>query len=276
MEAKKPYFLAFLALFVFLKLESFSIDETIYKKQARQWITSHIYNSEINQLKICKEDLLLIVNLCHLSYLRSLKTLEAQDVALKRMETTWKGWHNIACNRLDPSKEQQYYITDAEKKSDLFWELHDQHKKIGTTYTKAVNNIVHGAALTTINAKNAVDTMRSHARAAIAQELISLQKLLGKLFYESQKKSNRLTEAVAHIWQHLPTFTWSYIPQLAIRSFVEANKLNNELSQNTWKTFFAIQAFGAQTWQKIEEARASLYLAYYNELKMVAETILNT
>lgn len=265
MQKTNLIFLITIILSNFQHAQSYVVNEVSHKKQASTIIASHIYNEKTDELKICKEDLHLLLNLSYFSYLRSLTTLQAQDVAIKQLEVSWKGWQNIAHNRLDPSKPRPYEIKEEEKYYPDFWPLHDKHKTVGTSYTHAVNGIVEGDMLTTINAQTAVKEMRAQSRAVVAQALLSVKELLGSFFYEPQKKSGKSFSFLNHLWE--------YLPQLAMHSFVEANKLNDELSEEAWKAIFTMQTFGAETWEKIEEARASFYLALYKELFVVADNI---
>ncbi|MCK5632251.1 hypothetical protein KAH94_00720 [bacterium] len=250
----------FISIFIiyFLPLQSFNITEEIYKKSAKKWIQNYIYN-ETNKLMVTKQDLQALENLCFISYQRSFITLKAQKAALESLTSVWQGWQNIAQNRLDPAKKIPHLIDQEKKTQTLFWKLHDEYALIGTEYTKTIEKIVDGDHLKTLKAAKAVDQLRAQARAVVAQSLINIQSLLGKLFYTPKK--------------HLLGDLLNYIPHYAMNSFIQANNINNKFSEESWNVLKAIQTVGAQTWEKIEEGRASYYLAHHQELLQLMQKL---
>jgi len=248
-------FLCILLFFNSNTAKPFSLDTTHDKTQTNKWIKGYLYDGK---LLIPEEDLQLIANLCYFSFQRSHLTLKAQARALKTMSSVWNGWQNIAQTRLNPSKIAPHKIAQQEKSSEKFWSLHDAHQNIGAAYAHAVNAIVDTELLKTTKAAKAVSVMRSQARAVVAQALVDVRTLLGNLF---QTKKGIVKKGVA-----LFDYLKSYLPQLAVFSFSEANTLNNVVSEDGWSVLFTIQKIGARTWRAIEEARASFYLARYNGL----------
>lgn len=243
----------------------FILNPKTFQNEAKQWVASYIW-TEKDGLLIPEKDLLLIVNLCYFSFQRSYATLKAQESALTLFSTIWKGWENITHTRLDPSKNIPHEITEDQKqclRSD-FWTLHDNHIKKGQTYSHAVNAIVHSDALTTVKALNAVKKMRSDARGVMAEALVSVRKLLGHLFYTTTKK-----KPIPKKKLELLSFLCDYIPQVAMLSFSQADTLNNKISSDGWSVLHTVQDVGVKTWQAVEEARTSFYLAHYNALTKV-------
>lgn len=248
---------------------SFYVDDRHYKAQATSWIRKYILDYDGNLLVYPKE-VQIIANLIYFSYKRSYATLEAQEIALKSLDTIWKGWQNIAQTRLDPSKDCPYYISQCEQQNPLenFWHIHDEHRKIGKTYSHAIDNIVHGDFLFTINAKNSVDNMRIQARGIVAQSIVDIRRYIGQLFYSEKKSSKTDKKGLEFI-----NYLWSYLPKLALNSFVEANNTNDMVSEESWEIIMKIQQVGKQTWQMIEQERAAFYLAFYKEIWNVIDRI---
>jgi len=246
---------------------SIELNEKTFQKEADAWVADHIWNEQ-KGLMVPQEDLQLITNLCYFSFHRSYATLKAQENALALLSSLWNGWQNITHTRLDPSKDTPHVIEEKEKQlsSAEFWDLHDQHRVYGQTYAHAVDIVVDSDALTTVKALNAVKTLRSESRAVVAEALVSVRKLLGKLFHNPTKKSAPLQKGF-----ELLNYLWDYIPQLALLSFTEADKLNNKVSEDGWAVLHTIQDVSTRTWQAIEEGRASFYLARYNALAAVFE-----
>jgi len=239
--------------------QTFYIHDCPYHRQALEWIRSYILDNK-NNLLVYPKEIQLIANLVYLSFKRSLCTLQAQEAALKAMDTFWKGWQNIAQTRMDPSITQPYYIPEHDKSYEnitQFWQLHDKHRKIGLAYSHAVKNIVNGNSLITIYARDGVDTMRNQARTVVAHSLINVKNYVGELFY-TEKKYQKILSYM--------NFIWAYLPKLALHSFVEANKKNDLVSKESWEILMKIQNVGKYTWQIIEQDRASFYLAFYKAI----------
>ena len=260
--------LSLIALLLYISNSiSFVLNEKSYQEEAQNWVASYIYNKD-NGLLIPQKDLQLIANLCYFSFQRSYATLQAQQKALSLLSAVWNGWQNITHTRLDPSQETPHTISTTEKKisSIDFWYLHDKHYSVGKTYAHTVETVVNSDILITTKALSAVKKIRSESRAIVAQALINIRKLLGKLFHDPTKKSISCScKKGFELLNHL----WSYIPQLALSSFLKADTLNNRMSQDGWIVLHTVQDVGTKTWKAIEEARASFYLAHCNALYTV-------
>jgi len=213
-------------------------------------------------LLIYPKEAQLIANVIYFSFKRSYCTLEAQDAALKSLHSLWNGWQNIAQTRLDPSKQQSHQISNYEKQHSIssFWSKHDQHLKIGKIYTQTVNHVAKGNFLLTVNAKDSIINMRNQAKAIVAQAIVDVKNYIGQLFYTQKKYPKNYKKF------NFLDYLWKYIPQLAMGSFVEANKANDKISEEGWKIVMQIQQVGKTTWQMIEQERASFYLAFYKAI----------
>ena len=240
--------------------QNFYICDHPYHKQALEWIQEYILDYNGNFL-VYPEELQMIANLTYLSFKRSLFTLKAQEKSLQTLDTLWKGWQNIAQTRMDPSIEQPYYITETEKSYEnivQFWQLHDEHRKVGLAYSHAIKDIVDGKTLITVYAHDSVNTMRNQARTVVAHSLLNVKNYVGELFHTTETKFQKILSYI--------NFIWTYLPKLALHSFVEANKTNDSVSEESWEIIMKIQNVGKHTWQIIEQDRASFYLAFYKAI----------
>ncbi|MFC1841459.1 hypothetical protein ACFLYA_00105 [Candidatus Dependentiae bacterium] len=238
------------------------LNEHTYQKQAMDWLRDYILDYEGNLL-IYPKEVQLIANLIYFSFKRSYCTLQGQEISLPYLDTLWRGWQNMAQTRLDPSKEQPYTFNDYEKSYDMayFWHIHDEHMRIGKTYAKTVESFKEDNILLSITAADSVKHMRNQARTVVAQSIIDVRNYIGELFYTDKMHTKQNTKSLNFI-----DFLYSYIPQLAVSSFVEANKANDIVSEESWNILMKIQQVGVQTWHMIEQERASFYLAFYKAI----------
>ncbi len=251
---------------------SFTLDDSPYRKEACTWAHSYLCDEQ-NKLLVSQEDLMLIANLCYLSFMRSYCTLKAQDISLQAVSSIWKGWQNIAQTRLNPSHKTPYEISTQNKEltGEVFWKAHDEHRTMGAAYAQATQAIVHDHGLNTVKAATGTDDMRSRARAVMAQALLDVRAYLGTMFRTQDAEK---TKGVMDLWKgfcfikHLA----SYVSQLALTSFTQAEELNNSVGDAGWGALESVQSVGAQTWRAIEQARASFYLAHYETISELIQT----
>jgi len=241
--------------------KSFQIDDRPYHNKAIEWMQRYILDNN-GKLLIYPKEAQLIANLIYFSFKRSYCTLVAQEATLQSLNVLWKGWQNIAQTRLNPSKEHPYHISEHEKQHPLsdFWIHHDEHLKIGKTYSHAVDQIVNGNFLLTISAKDSVINMRNQARTVVAQAITDVKQYIGQLFYTNKKYPKNYKKL------NFLDYLFSYIPKLSIGSFIQANNANDTISEESWKILMKIQKVGKTTWQMIEQERASFYLAFYKAI----------
>jgi len=268
---KKTLLFLVTIMLVTTKTKTLTLDDTPHHQQAQTWAATYLYNESTGTLMITHKELQLITNLCYFSLQRSLATLNGQTAARNALTHVWHGWQNIAHTRLDPSKQLPHIITQQEKEQTIkqFWSMHDHCRLVGTTYTHAVKTVVQENTLKTASALRAVQLLRESTRALIAQALTDIRSYLDILFYDPRKSSGLITRK-NKIFSFLD-YIWDYVPKLAVYSFSEADVLNNTVSEETWKTLEAIQQVSSQTWQAIEKARGSFYLAHYKVLHTIME-----
>lgn len=236
-----------------------------YYHQGVSWRHQYIENPD-GQLLVTPHDICLIANLIYLSYARSILTLAAQDAALQTLDYIWKEWQNIAQTRLDPSVSLPYpHLEEKNYNPKGLLKLQQRHRSFGKAYTHAVTNIVNGHLLESSEAYLAVHEIRKLARYQVMYALLDVKQQLGS-FFASQKNEPPLKT-------NFTDFIWSYIPQLALHSFVEANNINTTISEEGWNTLKSIQKVGNQTWRAIEEARAAFYFGYYTALYETIEKL---
>jgi len=162
---------------------------------------------------------------------------------------------------------QTTYSTKQKKKSvKQFWAAHDEHQTAGSAYAQTVEAIVNGDALASAGALKAVQKMRSRARSVIAGALADVRAHVGTLVHMlTAKKTKSISSWIHH--------AWNSIPHLALTSFAKAEELNNTVSEESWNAMLTVQTIGVQTWQSIEQARASFYLAHYREVMSILNTV---
>jgi hypothetical protein len=81
--------------------------------------------------------------------------------------------------------------------------------------------------------------------------------------YISTKK---IIDEGVHTKTNMRDFFTTYIPQLAVTSFVETEHGANALSDESWQVLFGMQKISSYVWQTLEQRRADFYRAYYQEL----------
>ncbi len=239
-----------------------------YQQQAVAWLHTYIIDSEGTQ-RASNNDLQLIANIVYFSYYRSKMTLDAQETALQTLENIWQGWQNIAQTRRNPSVDLPYSITHQQKQQSLeqFWPIQHKHRAIGLTYAHATEALIKDNVLESPLSFSGVQEMRKTARTVIMENMADAQQYLNILFGNTQKRVHDTLDQ----WQAQKRNTifdriWSYVSQLSISSFTEADKLYNTISQEGWQTFKTTQEASKHMWRIVEEARAAFYLAYYKTL----------
>lgn len=248
---------------------AFSIEDTSYKNAASSWVARYVYYN--NRLLITQEDVLRLANLCYLSFMRSYHTLKAQGLARQATTALWQGWQNIAQTRLNPSLPAPYAIAQDQQAvtGELFWKEHDEHQRANAAYAHAISYLVTQNNVTTRSAVEAMSDVRSRARTIIARALLDVRLYLSALTKTTEHKG------LMDLWKGFCFLKHvaSYIPHLALNTLTSADELNNTVSDSGWQALSAVQDLGIQTWQTIEQARASFYAAHYEALSEVAQII---
>lgn len=233
---------------------------TTYDDDADMWVSSYIINQN-DQLKVSSAHLQLILNLLYFSYKRSQATLDIQPIALKALEGLWKGWLNILRTRRDPSTKlhNEPYTKEEKHYSYHFWQQYIEHRESARSYNHAVNHVIHGELLSDTIATLAIENLRHNARSIITSALTDIQYHLGNIF-QQMTRSDKLSS------RGILDFVTSYLGKLAQESFIQADDLNTTASREIWELFKSTQEIGNYTWNTIEHARATFYLAHYRVL----------
>lgn len=253
--------------FVSSSLSALTLDTSPYQSDANQLIHSHVVSSN-QKLLISTQDLQILANLLYFSFLRSAVTLEAQDISCNTLETVWQGWQNIAQTRRNPSLETPYE-TDYGMQNNLFQDfLQAQyfHRKIGLTYSQCTEAAVKQHLLND-HAQKAVTILREQARIVVAKAFLDAKKTLGELYnFAADHTRNDDILINDHNRFDLMETIATYIPSVAMQSFVEADHINAKASEQSWQILNTINQVSKEVWHSIETARASYYLAHYNAL----------
>ena len=220
------------------------------------------------------QDLHLIANLLYFSFLRSAVTLEAQEIACRTLETVWQGWQNIAQTRMNPSLKAPYE-TDYGMQNNLFQDfIQGQyfHRAIGLSYSHCAQAAVKQHLLTD-HAQKAVTILREQARTVVANAFLDVKKLLGDLYHfaADHTRDEGVQTDDQNRFDLMATIS-SYIPGLAMQSFIEAEHINIKAGEQSWQIVNTINQVSKEVWQSIETARASYYLAHYNALISVIQS----
>jgi len=241
--------------------------------QAQEWVYTYVLHKN-GTPKVSNADIQIIANLMYLSWARSAVTIKCQNEMLSMLNTMWKGWQNIAQTRLDPSVDQPYSIPkEQQKKINRFWLLAARHRTIGRTYSYAINMVLEKQFVENRYVLDGVANMRNNARTIVLDSLLDIRRQLGQFFAIDHNKSPE--ENYELIEQptleknkgiKLFDFISAYIPQLALSSFIEANNLQNIVSEEGWNALKTVQDVGNYTWKEIETARANFYATYYTAL----------
>lgn len=260
--------------FVLVVLQLFSLNlmcaQDVYAMYAKRWCSTYIYD-ESGRLRISFEDVKAIRELVQLSADRAAITLKAQNDALSMATMFWQVWQNISQTRLNPSHERPYCIDRAACLSlEAYWDLVCEQESVSKQYSEVAQRVVYGGVLTHQSAQDAVAAMRAQARVYMVDSLADVKKQLGGLYAIAFNKSQEVdTFADDMSFQrglNLGEFVLSYVPNLAMHSFVHADKAHNHISSEGWQMLEKVQRIGNQVWDAIESSRYAFYRALLDEL----------
>ncbi len=259
----------FLLLIIFSPLIAIKLNPSAYRQEAHNWISTFVISPQ-KKLTMSGADLQICANLFYFSYLRSAATLKAQDIACKTMESMWHGWQNIAQTRMNPSHELPYQC-DSERQERLykdFVKAQSYHRSIGQTYAHIAEVAVNENFLAPYS-QEAVLFARERSREVVAIAFLEIKKILGEMlsFASSHLKSEWIEwdDEVQNRFDLIDTIG-GYIPYFAVKSFIEIERINTQASEQSWNVVSTICGVSKQMWEAIEVARASYYLALYQEL----------
>lgn len=286
MRLKHAHIIPFCLLFIpFL-----SLNASDYTSYANGWVHEHIVDAKGN-VRIPQDDVQQLCIVMASSRDRSRTTLAAQTPALNALRMVWHEWANVAQTRLNPSRERPFAVDRTQRQQIMqnFWQTVDEQETISTEYNTIVQNAVYGTALSSQSARLALTDARTQARVFMLQALADARTQLGALYeYAFNKmpavaeeldklltKVNALLEVNApdELDQRtfsLSDFLVSYLPGLAVHTFIEADKLHNQISQEAWQALFTLQEIGNFVWQAIETSRTAYYQALLDALTTIA------
>lgn len=271
-------FSLFSILLFFIPLYShIHLDPCAYRDQARQWISAHI-DSKSHPHSMSPEDLQRCANLFYFSYLRSLATLQAQERISKALEYFWHGWQNIAQTRMNPSRKLPF-AADYEIQKKIYEEFiaaQAHHRDAGQSYAHIAELVVNTNVMAPAS-KEAIVHMRAQARQEMIQAFSDIKKTLGNLidFASAHLRSDWIPwddEGEMNRFAVIDMLC-DYLPSLALKSYIEMEKINTQATDQTWQILMTMNFVNQQIWHAVETARASYYLAYYQELYFYMQSI---
>ena len=244
---------------------------------ANQWMKDFIVDKD-GDLIIPVQEFNAIKALIKISHKRSEQTLIAQQQALQALELLWHGWQNLAQTRLNPSKQRPFAIADIDKHEvcSNFWHALEKQEYLSEKYGYITERVVHGNVLNSTRAQSAVKDFRQQARVVMLDALTDVKKHLATLYEITFNKRNdpildvQDPEDLTRITRFsMGDFLMSYIPNLVVHKFIEADKLYNSLSEEGWAILQKIQNIGNTAWHAIETARTAFYQALLDEIEVL-------
>jgi hypothetical protein len=221
---------------------------------------------------------------------RANATIAAQDPALKALRMVWQEWANVAQTRLNPSHERPFKVDPSQREQVMqtFWQAVDVQTNVSNEYNLLVQTTVYGTALESKTARQALTDARTQARVFMLQALADARTQLSVLYEivfnkniqqagaveEMLHKVKALLEDCAYDEQErgftISEFLIHYLPSLAVHTFIEADKLHNQISNDAWQALFTLQEIGNYVWVAIETSRAAFYQALLDAIITVA------
>ena len=232
-----------------------------------RWVSTYLTNHTLTE-----HDITLVANVLYWSHARSQSTLDAQVHAMPALTAVWSAWQNIAQHRLNPSTALPYNL-DIESEQQIlndFWHVYQSYTHTCQAYAHTINTVINRRVPICDHAFEALEDARQQARMVVGTALLDFKQRVGDFFdYTLHKNSDAFACYDNDIMRmairsSVIDYLWSYFPTLAINSFVKANKINNQVSTESWKTLATIQEVGIYTWNVIETARALYYKDMYN------------
>lgn len=279
-----------IVLFCLLSTPFLSLIANDYASYAHSWLHEYIVDAQGN-LSIPRADHEQLCTIIASSRDRSRTTLAAQEPALNALRMVWQEWANVAQTRLNPSHERPFTVDCTQRTQVMqdFWQAVDEQAIVSAEYNTLVQTGVYGTALTSQSARSALAEARTKARVFMLQALADARVQLGALYEYAFSKAPEQAEQIqemltkvnalledCHADEHeqrtfnLSDFLVTYLPGLAVHTFIEADKLHNRISQEAWQALFTLQEIGNYVWQAIETTRATYYQALLDALITIA------
>ncbi len=244
-------------------------NETAY---AKQWADTYLRDAD-GKPALSQEELQALVELVDISFARSQATLTTQQAGLEALNMTWQLYHNVACTRLNPSHERPFAIDEKTREHCMqsFWHAYDAQAALCKTYDTTVASVVYSDRLTSNRAKNAVKELRTQARVFMLEALSDIRAHLGALYEIAFNKSEQTdTTQTRFGMRDITDFIMSYLPNLVVHRFIEADRFHITVSKESWHLLHKGQEIGNQVWHAIETARCAFYQALADELAQLA------
>jgi len=244
----------FLSLLIFLPLTA------DYQQQAEQWIATYIAQNN----SIASHDLEAIGNLLYFSYKRSATSCKAHEIGLAMLEHTWHGWQNITQTRLNPtiSKPYRFAPYEQEQCAHKWVEIQKEYHIATQAYAAITDALLKNNMITNAYINDGIAAVRKQARKAMAKSLFDVQEHLNAFLNLSEHNPLRSpTKGIG-----IKEFFSKYIPQLAMKTLIEAEHASNLVSEESFKILATIQQASAYVWQAVERERAAFYKAHYQSL----------
>lgn len=246
-------------------------------------LSTHTYTSEIsNQARAWAhavahyagpDEMQILANLVYWSFYRSHTTLNAQKLFLRDQQVSRNAGHAIAQTRRNPSTKNVSPINPEELRvsREEFTYAVLEYQKTGAIYAQCVESIIHGTIMRSSPVQAAIETMRTGARAVVAQSLLAATAELQQTLLTTQNlmaAANALfnQQALGSKSTKFLYYLWDYLPQLMVKSFVRFDTEYIKLSENCWQALFKSEEFSNQLWEIIEVPRAAFYAEYYAAL----------
>lgn len=261
-----------------------------FASYAHSWLHEHIVDAN-NNLLIPQADYQQLCIVMSSSRDRSRATLAAQTPALDALRMVWHEWANVAQTRLNPSHERPFAVNREQREQIMqdFWQAIDEQEAISSAYNTVVQQAVYGSALSSQSARLALTDARSKARVFMLQALADARTQLGALYQYAFNKMPAHAELLENLITKVNTllevydpdeayqrtfnlsdFLVSYLPGLAVHTFIEADKMHNRFSQEAWQALFTLQEIGNFVWHAIETTRTAYYQALLDALTTIA------
>lgn len=249
-----------------------SYANNLYLPYAQRWISNYIQDAD-KKLRVSESDFDHIKELVASSLLRAQVTVQSQDSMWQGLQVFKQGWDNLISTRLNPTKQVTHVITDEQKQHvvNQFWQAHDAYATACTQYCDVAQRVVHGNALQTQLAKDAVSAMRQEVRVCMIDALADVKKQLEGVYAILLKNADQEDEYAKVLKKKLSiaSFLIDYVPNLVMHQFIKADALYTQLSNDSWSVFEKMQLIGNQAWHAIENARAAFYQALLDELDSI-------
>ncbi len=230
-----------------------------YETQAEEWVKTYIIHNKSNAASAAHCEA--IANLLYFSCMRSETSHTAHKIGLSVLENSWHAWQNITQTRLNPAAPKPYRFAPYEQAhcNEQWIEAQKQYHYAAHGYATITDALLKHSLINDEALQSGIRILRKQARNAMAKALLDVQEHLHAFLKLSEKKGPvNLTRGI-----NIKEFLMNYIPQLAMKTFVEAEHASHRISEDGFKVLSTIQQAHAYVWQAVERERAAFYKAHY-------------